>query len=138
MKITRERYFAIAAVNEAGQLAQINATLMEARVPCSGIWSFPTHGRAAEIMVMPRDAEQFLKVASGTSWEFREGFCFRLEGTDRTGAIVDILKQLADDKINLRAVDAMAVEGKFACCLWVDDNEREHVSQVLGLSTPKP
>lgn len=138
MKITRERFFAIAVLSQAGQLAQVNAALMEARVPCSGIWSFPTQGQEAEIIVMPRNPEVFLKTASANHWKFREGFCFRLEGTDSTGALVDILKQLADDKINLRAVDAMAVEGKFACCLWVDDHEREHVSQVLGLSTPKP
>lgn len=138
MKITRERYFAITAADRAGQLAEINAILMEARVSCSGIWSFPVHGDAAEIMVMPHNPEQFIRTAAASGWSFHEGFCFRLEGTDKTGAILDILRQLADDKINLRAVDAMAVEGKFASCLWVDDNEQEHVSQVLGLSTPKP
>ena len=87
---------------------------------------------------MPRDADSFLKTAQRAEWKFHEGTCFHLEGTDKTGALVDILRQLADDGINLRAVDAMAVEGRFGCCLWVAEHEIEHVSQVLGLSTPKP
>jgi hypothetical protein len=138
MKITKERYFVISSLDQAGQLARVNAVLMEQRVDCSGIWGFPTLGRSAEITVLPRNPELFLKTASNAGWNFSEGYCFHLEGSDRTGALVDILKQLADDGINLRAVDAMAVEGKFACCLWVADHELEHVSQVLGLSTPKP
>lgn len=138
MKITRERYFVIHSLDQAGQLARVNATLMEEKVDCSGIWGFPTQGREAEITVLPRNPENFIKTAKHAGWKFHEGICFHLEGTDKTGALVDILRQLADDGINLRAVDAMAVEGKFGCCLWVSDDEREHVSQVLGLSTPKP
>jgi hypothetical protein len=138
MRITKEIYFIIASDNAPGELARINATLMSERVDCSGIWGFPSHGLSAEITVLPRDANKFIATADRAGWRYRQGFCFHLEGTDKTGAIVDILKQLADDKINLTAVDAMAIEGKFACCLWVPEQELEHVAQVLGLSTPKP
>ena len=138
MKISKEKFFVITSNNQPGELARVNATLMEERVDCSGIWGFPVHGKSAEITVLPRNPTKFIDTAKRAQWETREGVCFHLEGADATGALVDILRKLADDGINLQAVDAMAVEGKFGCCLWVSDAETEHVSQVLGLSTPKP
>ena len=138
MKITKETFFVISSNNQPGELARINATLMEERVDCSGIWGFPVKGKSAEITVLPSDPAKFIATSTRAQWTVREGVCFHLEGVDATGALVDILRKLADDGINLLAVDAMAVEGKFGCCLWVSDEEREHVSQVLGLSTPKP
>jgi len=90
------------------------------------------------ITLIPRNALRFKEVAAREGWKVTEGVCFLLEGQDKTGALMDILAQLADDGINLTMLDAVAVEGKFGCHLWVDDTEIEHVAQVLGLSVPKP
>lgn len=138
MRISKERYFSIQSANRPGQLSAITASLMAAGVDCSGIWGFPTAAESAEIVVVPRHPSDFKEIAKKQQWNISEGICFHLEGADRTGALVDILNKIAKEKINLKAVDAIAVDEDFGCYIWADDEAAEHVAQILGLSTPKP
>jgi hypothetical protein len=138
MQILRERYFVIHTENRPGELLRLSAVLMYEGVDCSGIWgSTPTRSEGL-ITLIPRNAAHFKEVAKAEGWRTSEGMCFVLEGRDKTGALVEILSRLAEDGINLTMLDAVAVEGKFGCHLWVDDSEIEHVAQALGLSVPKP
>lgn len=138
MRIQRERYFSIHSDNRPGELARITSILMESNVTCSGIWGFTTGGNKAEVIVVPQNASLFKETARSNGWDCTEGVCFHLEGKDKTGALVDILDRIASDGINMRAMDAIAVEGRFGCYIWVNENDLEHLAQVLGLSTPKP
>lgn len=138
MQITRERYFTIHTPDQPGILAQIGADLMKSSVDCTGIWGATPEPGHGTVTVVPRDPVKFKSVADRASWRISEGVCFMLAGKDRTGALVEIFNQLARDGISITMLDAMAVEGKFACHLRVSDDDIEHVAQVLGLSTPKP
>lgn len=138
MQIRRELYFSIHGKDKPGEISAITAALMSAGVDCSGIWGFGTSSDRAEIMVVPRHPKDFKALAQKEGWQFSEGICFHLEGDDKTGALVDILNKIAREKINLKAVDAIAVDSAFGCYLWAGDAESEQVAQILGLSTPKP
>ncbi|MCO6431964.1 MAG: hypothetical protein J5J00_13985 [Deltaproteobacteria bacterium] len=138
MRIRKERYFSIQGHNRPGELSSITASLMSAGVDCSGIWGFGTGSEGAEIVVVPRHPQDFKELAQRQQWNMTEGICFHLEGADKTGALVDILNKISKEKINLKAVDAIAVEDDFGCYIWAPDEESEHVAQILGLSTPKP
>lgn len=136
MEIFRETCFLISAVDEPGAVARITAQLMEEKVYLSGIWGFGMGAGDARVIVVPEDIEMFKAVAERAGWNVETHICFRLIGEDTTGALVDILNKISAEKINLHAVDAIAVEGSFGCYLWSDDNDVETVAQVLGLSTP--
>ena len=138
MNIKRETFFSIAGRNQPGELSAVTAKLMTKGVDCSGIWGFATAASDAEIIVVPRHPQDFKKLAELEGWSITEGICFHLEGTDKTGALVDILNKIAEEKINLKAVDAIAVDKVFGCYIWAESDENEHVAQILGLSTPKP
>ena len=136
MQIYRETCFVIAAKDRPGEVARVTACLMKAEVYLKGIWGFGMGQGSAQVIAVPEDVSAFHVAAQKEDWRAEEHVCFRLEGEDTTGALVDILEKIAAEKINLHAVDAIAVEGSFGCYLWGGDSEVELIAQVLGLSTP--
>ena len=136
MQIQEELYFSISAKDAPGEMARITAKLMRGGVEMEGIWGFSTGRGAAEVVSIPRDPDHFQSVAGEAGWHVRQGQCFRIEGQDSTGALVTILENLANEGINLQVVDALAVEGNFACYLWGREDDAVQISQVLGLRTP--
>ena len=137
MKIKRELYFAIHTKNKAGDAASVTAALVRGQVECSGVWAFATGSEDAEIFVVPKDAHNFMALAKSSNWQISEGTSFHLEGRDQSGVLAEILRNLSDEGINLKAVDAITVEGHFSCYLFPQEKDIELIAQLLGLSTPK-
>lgn len=133
MDARKDTYFSIKCSSKPGEVARINASLMEADVSLSGIWAFNRLNDTAEVYVIPEDIFKFKDVANERNWEITEGICFRLEGEDSTGALVEILKEIAEKEINLKVMDAITLDGNFGCILWPEDDYEEELEQVLGL-----
>ncbi|MCB0337448.1 MAG: hypothetical protein KDD62_14125 [Bdellovibrionales bacterium] len=136
MHIKKELYYSIAIKDAPGALAGITAHLMQAEVNMHGFWGFGMGRGSAQIIAVPDDTEKFVQVAHDAGWQISEGVCFRIEGQDKTGALVDILNQISNEKINLYAVDAIAIDGNFGCYIWGEDGNAESIAQILGLSSP--
>ena len=136
MEITREKFFSIAEKDKVGALARVTAHLMDSGVEMSGVWGFGVGQGRAQIIAVPTDVERFHEVAADAGWQVTEGVCFRLEGEDKPGALVDILNSLANEGVNLHAVDAMALDGSFGCYIWAEDEDVSAIAQTLGLSSP--
>ena len=90
----------------------------------------------AEIFCVPRDVKHFKEVAKSCAWKITEGCCFRIDGTDRTGALVDLLNRFAAQGINLQGVDAMAVDDKFGCYIWAKEDDVITIAEMLGVRSP--
>ncbi len=55
-----------------------------------------------------------------------------MEGEDRVGALVETLEKIAGQGINLHAVDAVSLGGRFAAYVWSDPKDEEQLGRALG------
>lgn len=136
MEIHPETYFSIFTKDEPGKLAKIMAVLTEQGIDLSGLWGFGEAYGNAQVVAVPHDHDKFRKVADQAGWKITEGICFRLEGENKTGALVEILNKIAEEKLNIVALDAISVDDQFGCYLWGSDSDEVTLSQVLGLRVP--
>lgn len=131
MDIARKTFFVISTEDRPGQLARFSKKMSEEEINLSALWSFGTGRGNAEIMAIPIDPAVFRKTAREAGWIFREGSCFHLTGEDRAGALADTLGRIEQEGINLHAVDAMGIEGRYQAYVWCDEADVEKLRIVL-------
>lgn len=131
MDIERATYFVIATEDRPGQLARFSKQMSEHEINLAGVWSFGTGRGNAEIIAIPRNAHAFKKVAREAGWTMREGSCFHMTGEDRAGALADTLDRIAQEGINLHAVDAMGFGADYSAYVWCDEGDVEKLRKVL-------
>ncbi|HSG05824.1 MAG TPA: hypothetical protein VLB09_05455, partial [Nitrospiria bacterium] len=131
MDIQRATFFVIATEDRPGQLARFSHRMSEEEVNLAAMWSFGTGRGNAEIMAIPRDPDRFREIARSAGWRFREGPTFHLSGEDRAGALTDTLDRIAQEGINLYAVDAIGFEGRYSAYIWCDEKDVETLRMVL-------
>jgi hypothetical protein len=131
MDVQRATYFLMATEDRPGQLARFAKKMSEEEINLAAAWSFGTGRGNAEIMAIPRDPHPFRQIAQQSGWSFREGSCFHLSGEDRTGALADTLDRIAQEGINLHAVDAIGFQDRYSAYLWCDEKDFETLRSVL-------
>jgi hypothetical protein len=131
MDVGRATYFLIATEDRPGQLARFSKRMMEHEINLAAVWCFGTGRGNAEILAIPRESSAFKKVAREAGWAYREGSCFHLTGEDRAGALADTLDRIAQEGINLHAVDAMGFETRYSAYVWCDEEDVEKLRKVL-------
>ncbi|MCI0529270.1 MAG: hypothetical protein L0Y56_17675 [Nitrospira sp.] len=131
MDIQRTQYFSIAVEDKPGELARFARKMKAANVNLSGVWGFGIGQGKAQIFAVPQDEEKFKQAAKAGGLSIKEGTCFRLEGEDKVGALLDTLERVASEGISLHAVDALALEGRFAAYIWAQDKDVEKLGRVL-------
>ena len=134
--IRRVDYFYIEVPDRPGVGADVLAHLREAGVNLIALTGFP-RGRRAQIDFVPEDAKAFREVARKARWKVtghRKGFL--AQGEDRPGAIADIMRALADAKINVTAIDAVgAGAGRYGAIFWVPPRDVSRAARVLGAAS---
>ena len=127
-------YFYIDAADRPGEAARILETLREAGVDLLGFSGFP-QGRRAQLDFMPADAAAFRAVARKERWKLtgpKKGFL--VQGTDRVGAVAEILGKLGASGVNVTATDAVcAGAGRFGMLLWVKPRDVKRAAKALGV-----
>lgn len=131
MDIQRTKYFSIAVEDKTGELARFAKQMKASNVNLSGVWGFGVGQGKAQIFAVPQDEEKFKQAAKTAGLSIKEGTCFRLEGEDKVGALLDTLERVASEGVNLHAVDALALGGRFAAYVWAQDKDVEKLSRVL-------
>lgn len=131
MDISRATYFVIATEDKPGQLARFSETTSAHEVNLEAVWSFGTGRGNAEILAIPKNPYDFRALAEESGWVFREGSCFRLTGEDRPGALADTLDRIAQEGINLHAVNAMAFGTQYTAYVWCGERDFEQIRKLL-------
>ena len=53
---------------------------------------------------------------------------------DRTGAVADLMRKLAESRINVTAIDAVcAGQGRYGALFWVKPRDVKKTANVLGI-----
>ena len=134
MDIVRKvAYFAMEVPNMPGEGACLLGALADAGVNMLAFTGFPS-GRKAQLDIIPEDVEAFKNAAKAAKIKTGpQKFGFLVQGDDRKGAVADLLKTLAEKKINVTAIDAVSAgAGRYAAILWVAAKDRNKAAKALG------
>jgi hypothetical protein len=109
--------------------------LADAGVNLLAFSGFPS-ARKAQLDFVPEDVAVFKQAVKAAKIKTRpQKFGFLVQGDDRKGAVADLLKILAEKKINVTAIDAVSAgAGRYAAILWVASKDVNKASKALGAS----
>lgn len=125
-------YFSMETPHKVGEGARLLGALRDAGVNLVAFTGFPS-GRRAQVDFIPEDGAQFKAVAR--KLKFKIGprkTVFLAQGDDRPGAIAEICEKLANAGINMIAMDAVAVEGRYGAIFWVEPRNVNKAAKLLG------
>ncbi len=85
---------------------------------------------------VPSDKDAFLAAARNAGIRLvGPKVAFLLQGDDHVGAVADVLAKLADARINVVAMNAVAAgEGRYGAILWVKPRKVRRAASILGAS----
>jgi hypothetical protein len=127
-------YFYVTAANKPGEGARVLNSLKQAGVNLLAFSGFP-QGRKAQLDFVPADPAAFKQAAKQAKLKVvGPKRAFLMHGDDRVGAMADLIDQLAAAKINLTALDAVAVEGRYGAIFWVAPKDVKKTATLLGAS----
>ncbi|HEX9136894.1 MAG TPA: hypothetical protein VF905_08115, partial [Nitrospirota bacterium] len=112
--------------------ARVLRALADAGVNLLAFSGFPS-GRKAQLDIIPEDVAVFKNAVKMAKMKTRpQKFGFLVQGVDRKGAVADLLKTLADKKINVTAIDAVSAgTNTYAAILWVDPRSVNKAAKAL-------
>ena len=127
-------YFYIEVPNRVGEGAKILRALKDAGVNLLAFSGFPSR-RKAQLDFFPTDSAAFRQLAKANRWKVvgpKRGFL--VQGDDRIGAVADLVGKLADAKIDVIAIDAVAVDERYGALCWVAAPSLKKAAAILGAS----
>lgn len=131
-KVQRVKYFMAHLEDKPGALLEVMQKLKEKKVSLGGLWGFGTQGGKAQLFVVARDPARLKRAWKSAGLLAEEGTGFWVSGADRPGALNTTLKALADAGVNIHAVDAIAVGGRFGSFIWVEPGDVARAGKALG------
>ena len=133
--IRKVAYFAMDVPNKPGEGARVLGALADAGVNLLAFTGFPS-GRKAQLDFIPEDVAVFKNTVKAAKIKTRpQKFGFLVQGDDRKGAVADLVKTLAEKKINVTAMNAVSAgAGRYAAILWVAPKDVNKAAKALGAS----
>ena len=130
-RVRKVDYFYVMVPNTAGQGAKVLSGLAEHGVNLLAFSGFPS-GRQGQLDLVPENSATLTRAAKKLKLKLsKKKSGFLLQGSDRPGAMVKTLDQLAQARINVTAVDALATGGRFAAILWVKPKNVAKAAKLL-------
>ncbi len=127
-------YFYTHCADSPGEAFRLLSTLKEGGVNLIAFSAFPEGMNRCQVDFIPENPDLFQKAAhkAGLTVSDKKQ-CFLIDGVDRTGAVAEVLKRLADAKINVTAMDAVCSGGgRYGAILWVKPAALAAASTLLG------
>ena len=127
-------YFYTHCADSPGEAFRLLNSLKEGGVNLIAFSAFPDGMNRCQVDFIPENPDLFLKAArkAGVTVSDKRQ-CLLIDGADRTGAVAEVLKRLADAKINVTAMDAVCSGGgRYGAILWVKPAALAAASTLLG------
>ena len=133
--IRKVAYFSLNVPNRPGEAARILGALRDARIDLLAFSGFP-NGRRAQLDFIPSNGPAFTAAARRIGLKLNpKKIGFLAQGTNRPGAVAQIMGPLAAAKINVTAIDAVcAGAGRYGAIFWVKPKDVAKAAKVLGAS----
>jgi prephenate dehydratase len=131
-KSKRVTYFKTKVEDKPGALLALTKDLKAKNLMLTGLKGFGQTG-AGEVLVIAKNPEKLRNTWKNASILVEEGTAFFISGTDKTGALIPGLEAIANAGINITAIDAIAVGGRFGSLLFVAPADVDKTVQALGV-----
>ena len=133
--VQRVQYFYVEVPDKPGEGAKVLGVLKEAGVNLLAYSGFPK-GRRAQLDFIAADLPTFRAATKKTKLRFvGPKTAFLIQGEDRPGTVAEIITKLAEARINVTALDAVAAgERRFGAILWVKPRDVTKAAKILGAS----
>jgi len=124
-------YFYVTIPNRPGEGARLLDTLRQERVNLLAFSAFPA-ARKAQADFIPEDSGAFRRAVKKAKWKVVwPKKVFLVQGDDRLGACADLIGALAAAKINVIALDAVSVHGRYGAIFWVAPKDVKKAQKVI-------
>jgi hypothetical protein len=127
-------YYSVVVPNKPGKGAHLLGALKEAGVNFVAVWGYPVGKRKARFDLVAEDPALLKKAAKQLKIEIgKKQTAFHIAGADRPGAVAEILAKLAEKKINVNAIQAVAAgAGVFGALVQVDPGGVKKAAKALA------
>ncbi|MBI2220401.1 MAG: hypothetical protein HYU53_04275 [Acidobacteria bacterium] len=125
-------YFYLTVPDKPGEGARVLNVLKEAGVNLLAFSGFPER-RRTQLDFFPEDPAAFKQAAKRAKWRVvgpKRGFL--VQGDDRVGAAAELLERLGAARINVTAIDAVSVNGRYGAIFWVAPKDVKKTAALLG------
>ncbi len=131
--VQQVEYFYVMTANKPGEGARLLGALREAGINLLAFSGFP-EGRGSQLDFVPADPAVFRQFAKSQKWTLKgPKRAFLVSGDDRAGAVAELLRRLAEVRINVTAIDAVcAGAGRYGAILWVGPRDVSKTARLLG------
>lgn len=131
--VRKVKYSYVTIPNRAGQGAKVLAEVKKAGINMLGLSAFPIKGGKAQLDVVAEDMAGVQRVARKNGWRAsKTKHGFMVQGKDEVGAVCRHVQKLADQGINITAVEALATgKGRYGMILWVKPKDYRRAASVL-------
>jgi hypothetical protein len=125
-------YFYVTIPNKPGEGARLLETLRQEGVNLLAFSAFPA-GRKSQADFIPEDPAAFRRAAKKAKWKVTgPKKVFLLQGDDRVGALADVARALGNAKVNVTALDAVSVHGRYGAIFWVAAKDLKKAQKVVA------
>jgi hypothetical protein len=133
-RVRKVNYCYVKVSARPGQGAAVLDEVQKAGVNLLAFSGFPIGGGKAQLDLVADDMAALRRLARKNGWRLsKTKKAFLIQGDDRVGACHRQIKKLADQKINITAVDAVAAgKGRFGAILWVKPQVYARAARALG------
>jgi hypothetical protein len=118
--------------DQPGVLLGVMQDLKSRNIALKALWGFKKKDGEAELNAIAKDPDKLRDAWKSSGLFAEEGTAFFLKGADKTGVLIKSLEALSEANINIWALNAIAVSGKYGTIIWVDPAEVEKTAQALG------
>lgn len=133
--VRRVEYYYVTVSDKPGAGLKALSQLKEAGVNLGAYLGFPSRKGKSQIDLFPEEAATLKRALEKTGLRLvgpRKAFL--IQGDDRVGAVADLLRPLAEAKINVKAAAAAtAGGGRYGMMLWVTQASYEKAAKALGV-----
>ncbi len=135
--VQRVQYFYTEVPDKPGEGARVLNLLRDEGVNLLAFSGFPK-GRRTQMDFIPADAAALKAAAKKAKLKLvgpKTGFL--IQGEDRVGAMAEIVRKLAEAKVNVTAVQAVSAGvGRYGAILWVKPRDVNKAAKLLEASSP--
>lgn len=131
--IRRVDYYYVEVPDRVGEGARVLSALREQGVSLLSVTAFPRAAGNVQIDLVPSNGDLERAAARAGLKLSRKKQAFYITGSDRPGAVAEILGRLAEAKINVTAANANCGQAGFGMILWVKPADVEAAAKALGI-----
>jgi len=118
--------------DKPGAMLGVAQLLKGRKLSLTGMWGYATREGRADLFLIAKNPEKLRAALSAEGMPLEQGTAFFLKGTDTAGALVKTMDALAGAGVNVIAMNAVAVSGKFGSFIWVADADVAKTAAALG------